>query len=105
MSAAQLLSSGLQRRSLRRLASRLAFMRSLGLADPPSLAWARASMAQFLRGVGEAAGRPVGGPEFDSFLAGWLASEEGRRWGARPCRGSAKKGGAARRRGAASGRA
>ena len=71
---------------LRRAASRLAFVRALGLPDAPLGLLTVAPESEFLRALGGALARPVGAREFGAFARGWLKSPEGRRWGCRPRR-------------------
>ncbi len=71
--------------SLRRMASRLAFMRHLGVPDPTSLRLlAHAKESVFLAAVGKRAGRVVTSAQFTQWVAGWLDTPEGREYGFKP---------------------
>ncbi|GAB4814414.1 hypothetical protein N2152v2_001460 [Parachlorella kessleri] len=66
----KMLSQRVSYRSLCRMASRLSFMRHLGLPDPGSLAYiGMASEPVFLAKVGKAAGREVSAGEFAEWVA------------------------------------
>ncbi|GAB4814444.1 hypothetical protein N2152v2_001490 [Parachlorella kessleri] len=74
-----------QKLHLLRMASRLAFMRHLGLPDPGSLRHiGGAREPVFLAAVGKAAGREVSPAEFAEWVAAWLLTPEGQRWGFKP---------------------
>ena len=81
----KMLSERVSYRSLCRMASRLSFMRHLGLPDPGSLAYIGvASEPVFLAKVGKAAGREVSAGKFAMWVAAWLQTPEGQRWGFKP---------------------
>ncbi|GAB4814410.1 hypothetical protein N2152v2_001456 [Parachlorella kessleri] len=81
----KLLSENLFGRNLRRMASRLSFVRHLGLPNPGSLAYIGiASEPVFLARVGKAAGREVSAGDFAEWVAAWLQTPEGQRWGFKP---------------------
>ncbi|GAB4814420.1 hypothetical protein N2152v2_001466 [Parachlorella kessleri] len=73
---------GFERNGLQRMASRLAFMRHLGLPDPSDLMLiARNRDSTFLAAMGKAAGREVSPSEFWEWVAEWLRTPEGKLWG------------------------
>ncbi|GAB4814449.1 hypothetical protein N2152v2_001495 [Parachlorella kessleri] len=82
---AKLLREKLFGRSLLRMASRLAFMRHLALPKPGSLRYiGRDREPVFLAAVSKAAGRDISAAEFAEWVAGWLQTPEGQRWGFKP---------------------
>ncbi|GAB4814447.1 hypothetical protein N2152v2_001493 [Parachlorella kessleri] len=84
-SLAKLLSERFFGRSLLRMASRLAFMRQLGLPDPGNLQYIGIVREPvFLARVSKAAGREVSTAEFAEWVAAWLRTSEGQRWGFKP---------------------
>ncbi|GAB4814443.1 hypothetical protein N2152v2_001489 [Parachlorella kessleri] len=82
---AKLLREGFFGRSLLRMASRLAFMRHVGLPNPGSLRYiGKDREPVFLARVSKAAGREVSAAEFAEWVAAWLLTPEGQRWGFKP---------------------
>ncbi|GAB4814446.1 hypothetical protein N2152v2_001492 [Parachlorella kessleri] len=76
---------GLFNLSLRRMASRLAFRRQLGLPDPGSLRYiGKDREPVFLAQVSKATGREVSTADFADWVAAWLRTPEGQRWGFKP---------------------
>jgi hypothetical protein len=72
-------------KSLCMMASRLAFMRHLGVPDPATLSYfSKFSQATFLEAVGRRAGREVGAAEFEAWVAAWLQTPDGRKYGFKP---------------------
>lgn len=90
-SLSQALSGGFLFYGLRRLASRLAFIKHLGLARPPHTLLSQPDQTFFSK-VSRRAGREVRKPEFDAFLRQWLQAEEGMRWGFVPDKDRSKRG-------------
>ncbi|GAB4814445.1 hypothetical protein N2152v2_001491 [Parachlorella kessleri] len=81
----KVLRGGIFSLSLRRLASRLAFLRQLGLPDPGSLRYiGKDREPVFLAQVSKATGREVSTAEFAEWVAAWLRTPEGQRLGFKP---------------------
>ncbi len=82
---AKILGEGYFKLTLRRMASRLDFIRELGLPDPGSLSMiGRHAEPAFLAWVSKRAGREVGAAEFKAWARRWLETGRGREYGFKP---------------------